>query len=684
MKQKILAFVVINATANLSRIRWDNRKVFGGSIADERSGDTDLDTYYDVIPYQYGLLRAYIEQYALCPGQYRFLEPCFRSASVEATARYCARADLVGYSVYIWNEQFNLAVARRVKELNPSAINCFGGPQVPADAEAFLRENPSVDIACFGEGEESFLHVAEHLDAREWSACAGAAWLDSSGIYHQNPYSFFSSKQLAACRSPYETGVFDSLLSKYPEVNWFMLMETNRGCPFKCAYCGWGSGHLERRVRSFSMERTRADLEWAGRHDIKQILICDSNFGLLPRDLEIVDHAIDVSERTGAFNAISVQSTCAMSERVYTIHEKLTAHHLSGGATVGVQSRSERVLDLCRRRFVPNDELDDILNRYALGGVSTYCDVILGLPGETLASFTSGIAELVECGQYNNLFVYTFTPLINTVMGSEDFQREHGLRIVRQEVCGTHTPVSENTAVAEYMDVVVETAMMPASDWCRAKAYLCLTHLLFFSRVLQVPMLLGMKILDLDFCKMVEAFLDADPAAYPVTGGLSRFCLDQARAVQLSGAPEMIPAEHLRDAWWPPEQYAVIQLVREGKLDAFYDEARSLLSGLLPDRASEKKRRFLTQSVSLNHALFRVPFVEGNVFFAVDFNLKALYRGLLKGQAPILLEGPQTYEIIRTRPEWKTWEGWYDHLMFCYNQKEYYLYGLRLCNETQE
>ncbi len=684
MKPQTIAFVAINASANLSKIRWQGRKLFGGSIADPSPGATAQDTYYEVLPYQYGLMRAYLEQFAPQPERYQFLEPCFRAASVEETAQHCAAADLIGFAVYLWNEQFNLAVSRRIKELNPDSVILFGGPQVPVDAGRLLRDHPWLDLACAGEGENSFMDVAEILETRNWRACRGIAWIDSKGRYHQNPLSFLSSESLAACRSPYESGTFEPLFSKYPEINWLMPVETNRGCPFHCAYCAWGAGHMDQRVRRFSMERIRADIDWAGRHGIEQVLVCDSNFGLLPRDTEIVRHAIEVSGQTGAFNAISIQSSCEVSERVYTIHEKLSSHGLSGGATIGVQSRSERVLNLCGRSFVPRLALKSMMKKYARLGIATYCDMILGLPEETYSSFASGIAEIIESGQFNHLFVYPFSPLVNTVMGERAFQRTHGLRTVSQMMAGTHACASEKPVVNEYMDIVVETNTLPAADWCRARAYLWLTQLLFYSRLLHIPMIIGIKALGLDFRSMTEAFLDADPALYPTVASVSKRCTENARLIQEKGAPEMIPAGDLENSWWPLEQYAIIRLVRDGRLDRFYKEAEALLASLLPITMVKSAGRLLVQAVRLNHALFRVPFVRGNIFFKADFNLKALYRGYCKGREPVLHEGPHAYEIIRTRPEWKTWSGWYDHLMFCHNQKTYYLYGLKSCKTLSD
>ena len=38
------------------------------------------------------------------------------------------------------------------------------------------------------------------------------------------------------------------------------LLETNRGCPYSCAFCYWG-GAIGQKVRAFSRERLREELE---------------------------------------------------------------------------------------------------------------------------------------------------------------------------------------------------------------------------------------------------------------------------------------------------------------------------------------------------------------------------------------------------------------------------------------
>ena len=65
------------------------------------------------------------------------------------------------FSLYVWNERLTLEVARRLKAEKPNILIIFGGPQVPDRSEAFLRAHPFVDVACHGEGEQTFLKLID-------------------------------------------------------------------------------------------------------------------------------------------------------------------------------------------------------------------------------------------------------------------------------------------------------------------------------------------------------------------------------------------------------------------------------------------------------------------------------------------------------------------------------------------
>ena len=86
--------------------------------------------------------------------------------------------------------------------------------------------------------------------------------------------------------SPYLTGIFDELIKENPEEKWLASWETNRGCPFSCTYCDWGSA-TNSKVSRMHLDRVYAELDWFSKNKVEFIFCCDANFGMLPRDYDI-------------------------------------------------------------------------------------------------------------------------------------------------------------------------------------------------------------------------------------------------------------------------------------------------------------------------------------------------------------------------------------------------------------
>ena len=61
----------------------------------------------------------------------------------------------VGFSNYIWNTQYNLALAKKIKAKFPECVILFGGHNVPPD-NSFLEKYPFIDFLIHAEGEEAF------------------------------------------------------------------------------------------------------------------------------------------------------------------------------------------------------------------------------------------------------------------------------------------------------------------------------------------------------------------------------------------------------------------------------------------------------------------------------------------------------------------------------------------------
>ena len=94
------------------------------------------------------------------------------------------------------------------------------------------------------------------------------------------------------------SGSFDRLIEAYPENEWLILWETNRGCPFKCTFCDWGSATASK-VNKFDLERLKLEIDWFSKNKIEFIFCCDANFGILKRDIEIAEYVAIKKKRTG-------------------------------------------------------------------------------------------------------------------------------------------------------------------------------------------------------------------------------------------------------------------------------------------------------------------------------------------------------------------------------------------------
>ena len=177
------------------------------------------------------------------------------------------------FSNYLWSVEYNLEVSAEVKRLSPGSITIHGGPDTPKYAEdvrRFFADHPQVDIAVRGEGEATTAGVFEALmdvefgdgppDLSPLRAVPGLCFRDGDEIVRTEDRDRIADVDLIP--SPYLTGFLDA----YGEAEESTaIIETNRGCPYGCTFCDWGSATLSR-IRKFDLDRVFAELEWCAQH----------------------------------------------------------------------------------------------------------------------------------------------------------------------------------------------------------------------------------------------------------------------------------------------------------------------------------------------------------------------------------------------------------------------------------
>lgn len=629
-------------------------------------------SHQNYFPYSVGLLQSYAQKHAKIPERYEFLVPIYTRLPVEQAAQQLIQADIIGFSTYVWNIRISLAIARRVKELKPETLIVFGGPQVPNMAEGFLRENSYIDVVCHGEGERVFLALLENTLSKNWAQIPAISYLNELGAFECHPKAPRIA-HLSEIPSPYLAGVFDSLVTEHPQEQWLGMWETNRGCPFSCTFCDWGSATASK-VYRFDIERLFREIDWFAERKIEFIFCCDANFGILTRDVEIAEYIVEVKQNLGYPQALSVQNTKNATERAYKVQKLLADAGLNKGVSISLQSMDSNTLKRIKRHNISSESFQELQRRFIKDKVETYTDMILGLPGETYVSFADGVSHIIEGGQHNRIQFNNLSILPNAEMGDPEYQKKYGMVLVESKIINIHGFIGEPVQeISETQQLVIATDTMPKADWVRNRAFCWMAGLLYFDKVLQVPTILLHDICEISYRELIEVFSEGDLNAYPVLSEVQSFFLKKAIDIQ-NGGPEYCPAENWLNIWWPADEYVLIKLCTEGKLDTFYREAEEVFMRLLQSKFLDLPPLLLHQTIQLNKSLIKLPFQTEDLHLELSYNIWEFFQSVLTG-VPIPLENRATrYYIDRTSVTWLSWEEWCQEVIWYGNKKGAYLY----------
>ena len=625
------------------------------------------------LPYSVGLLQAYIEKYAQEPERYTFLEMIHSRMPVAAAVEALRTADIVGFSAYVWNINISLKIANSLKKVNPDVLIVFGGPQVPDKAEQFLRDNPFIDLVCHGEGEAVFLSIVENHAAANWQDIPSISYIARDGTLVNNPKTQRITN-LSEIPSPYLENVFASLMQANPQTKWLALWETNRGCPFSCTFCDWGSATAAK-VYTFDMERLYQEIEWFAGSQIEFIFCCDANFGILPRDYDIVEYAAGVKQRSGYPQALSVQNTKNATERAYQVQKRLAEAGLNKGVTLSFQSVDPNTLKKIKRQNISSESFQELQRRFTRDRIETYSDLILGLPGETYETFVSGISHMIEKGQHNRIQFNNLSIMPNAEMGDPEYQKTYGMQLVKSKIINIHGSLSETqNDITEFQDLVVGTESMPMDDWVKVRAFCWMAAFLHFDKIFQIPLVLIHENSSLSYRDLIETLMLGGGSATPIINEMREFFIAKAIDIQ-TGGPEYCHSAEWLNIWWPADEYMLIKLCTENKLNDFYHEAEQLLMVFLAQKGIHMPVDLLHESVEINKNHIRLPFQTEDLIMQTSYNIWEFYKSILQGQPGILEKKEHTYCIDRTSFKVDTWEQWYQEVIWYGNKKGAYLYG---------
>ncbi|MBF0181260.1 MAG: B12-binding domain-containing radical SAM protein [Magnetococcales bacterium] len=278
-----------------------------------------------------------------------------------------ARPRIVGCGVHVWNTDPTTRMARLLKRLRPEVILVLGGPETGHG----LDDHPLGELAdhlIVGEGELAFRELAAAILAgtppTEKKIIAKPPDLRQIAL----PYAEYTDADLAHRQ---------------------IYVEASRGCAWQCVFC---LSALDAKVRRFPLPALLAGLERLHARGARRFKFVDRIFNTHREQAALIlDFFLDPA-RAGAFLHFEMIPDLLPE----AIRQRLAA--FPPGAVqleLGVQSFDPVVLNAIRRRQDPDRAAANLSWLRNATRVHLHTDLIVGLPGESLAGFAAGFDRLV-------------------------------------------------------------------------------------------------------------------------------------------------------------------------------------------------------------------------------------------------------------------------------------------------
>ncbi len=334
----------------------------------------------------------------------------------EMTARLLAGGapDLIGFSVLGWNIGRFGEVAAEFRRRQPQGWTVWGGNHVSGQAARLLPAKRQVDVVVNGEGEGAWPALLRALLAgtprTQLAGVPGISYRDEAGgvVSTAMPPRI---EDLDSIPSPFLSGAVALTDARHEQFYDFILMETNRGCPYACSFCYWG-GAIGQKVRRFSPARLEAEIDVIARSGAARLMLCDANFGMLPQDEQFIEFCIKARERYGSLQYFFTSWAKNKGKVFHRVVHRMKDAGMGTSFNMALQSLSEPVLEAMGRKNMALNDWQPLADELLRAGFDLYAELIWGCPGETEASFLEGYDRLAE--SITQIAIYPLLIMPNT------------------------------------------------------------------------------------------------------------------------------------------------------------------------------------------------------------------------------------------------------------------------------
>ena len=300
---------------------------------------------------------------------------------------YKRKPDVIGFSCYIWNISYVKVILADIKKVLPDVKIWAGGPEVSYHGEAFLKEEPAVDLVMMGEGEITFAHFLKAL-------LEGEDLKQVPGLMVRNADGTFTDTGFRQVMDMSQIMNLSSIPFIYKDLSEFknriIYYESSRGCPFSCAYC---LSSIDKKLRFRSLDLVLPELEWFLQAKVPQVKFVDRTFNCKKSHaMAIWQYIRDHDNGVTNFHFEIAADLLDKDELdlLSTMRPGLVQ------LEIGVQSTNEKTLEAIRRKTDIEEirEITETINSWH--NIHQHLDLIAGLPWEDLESFKKSFNDVYE------------------------------------------------------------------------------------------------------------------------------------------------------------------------------------------------------------------------------------------------------------------------------------------------
>lgn len=279
-----------------------------------------------------------------------------------------AKPKIVGFGVYIWNTDEVLQVISILKSVAPHVTIVLGGPEISHETEGHPHLK-FADYVITGESDFSF---------REFCTDFFSGLKPSTQVI-RSPLPDIKLIQL-----PYDLYTTEDITNR------LIYVEASRGCPYKCEYC---LSSLDKSVRNFDLQQFLDAMKQLLDRGARTFKFVDRTFNLSPTtSTQILKFFLEHKD-LGLFLHFEM-----VPDRLPTEIKDLITQFPEGSLQfeIGLQTLNPVVAAAVSRK---NDLIKVAENLKFLKEhtkIHSHTDLIVGLPGETLESFSKGFDQLAE------------------------------------------------------------------------------------------------------------------------------------------------------------------------------------------------------------------------------------------------------------------------------------------------